>query len=277
MATPSTKAMIYDADCPMCRWFTRKSVEADLLEPQNRVPFSTVNQTPLFSQLDPERSRLEIPLVDLDGGPTLYGVDSLVFLLAQPFSLLRKLIKLPLIGGVVRTLYHFISYNRRIISGSSTNAGLDCIPPVHRGYRLAYIAFASLLAALISFWLGTAITQHPELGGFSPVMVLLAVGCGWIMQAATAIFYPPRLQLDYLGHLATVMLVGVLVLVPGLLLTSFLLPGTILPLVISVLLSATIMFRLHHARVNTLGLPSTVHLSWVFFLACSAMALPFIY
>ena len=79
------KAIIYDDNCPMCKWYTGAFVEANLLKSSNRISFSELNDTPLAEQIEMQRSKHEIPLVDLDGGETIYGVDSLVQLLKPRF------------------------------------------------------------------------------------------------------------------------------------------------------------------------------------------------
>ncbi len=140
------KAILYDDNCPMCRLYTQGFVKAGMLEAENRIPFSCVNENPQVKNIDLDRSRHEIPLIDLEGGKTLYGLDTLLFMIGTRLPFLAYIGRLNGIYHFFKIFYAFISYNRRvIIQSSNTNTGFDCAPDFHAGYRLSFIGLAFLL------------------------------------------------------------------------------------------------------------------------------------
>jgi len=78
MKATANKVILYDDHCPMCALYTRGFVKWGVLDQQNRVAFTEagrlLNPEAPATQLDALRARHEIPLIDLAGGPTLYGV-----------------------------------------------------------------------------------------------------------------------------------------------------------------------------------------------------------
>lgn len=142
------KVIVYDDTCPMCSLYTKAFVHTGMLKAENRIGFSQLEHDELIEALDPVRSRHEIPLLDREGGPTLYGVDALVYILRQRLPIIAWGMKLPGVAASVRVLYAVISYNRRVIIPSSgRTTGVDCTPDFHTGYRLIFIAFALFLFA----------------------------------------------------------------------------------------------------------------------------------
>lgn len=209
MMTPK-KAIIYDNTCPMCRWYTDEFVKAGLLESENRIAFSELEKKGLAGQIDLERSRDEIPLVDLEGGVTLYGLDSMVHLLALRFPFIPRLLAFPAVGWFFRRFYKFVSFNRRVMAPShKVRQVYDCTPHFDWKYRWVYILSANVIG-----WLGIG----SFLASYLPDFVL------WIMTAAFlslhffVIFLNGKRAMEYAGQLATVWLLGGFFALPGLLL-----------------------------------------------------------
>ena len=202
------KAIIYDDTCPMCRWYTNKFVKAGLLEQENRISFAELEHKNLVDQIDMERGRDEIPLVDLEGGRTIYGLDSMVFLLTRRLPWLPKVLAIPPIDWFFRKLYKFVSYNRRIMAPSAKQAvKYDCTPHFNWTYRLLYLFFAfgtggSLLA-------GFTLSFLPAFAGSG----LLAI-CFLVLLQSLA-FEDIYKRMDYLGQAGTVTLLAGLVVIPA--------------------------------------------------------------
>ena len=202
------KVIIYDDTCPMCRWYTRKFVQVGLLEEENRHSFSRYTEKELSGLVDMEKSRDEIPLIDLTGGATLYGVDSLVYILSQRFPVLDKLMRFPFMKGMVKRMYKFISYNRRVIAGGLRDKGsIDCSPNFNLTYRLWYLFIALSLSGVI-----LVNYMYTFLPASAAVIALVAVA----MLFVPAFIMKLEDGFNYLGLLLTALLLSSLLLVPAL-------------------------------------------------------------
>ena len=272
--TINQKAIIYDDNCPMCSLYTQGFVYWGLLEPQNRIPFSRIEATGLLNQLDADKARHEIPLVDLAGGKTLYGPEALVFLLKQKVPVLNNLWQWRGARTFIHGLYQLISYNRRVIIPAGQVPGaFNCAPDFNRKYRLRFIYLGIFMTCLLTYGFGASLENSLKIihGGLS---LLLIVSTGWAIQFLLAGVFLKLKRLEYIGQLALIMLMGVFLLVPGILISTFW-PSPWVPL-ISVLLSSSLMvqqhiFRLRHLQISPrwtwlwfVNLLGTVA-AWVFF------------
>lgn len=192
------KAIIYDDQCPMCRWYTQAFVDAELLQEGHRISFAELTASPLAEQIEPQRSKHEIPLVDLEGGETIYGVDSLVHLLQPKFPWLKRLMKIGPFNLLIRRLYSFISYNRGIMAPSYPSfRQFDCTPDFHLGYRLLLI----LLLGGMGLYFCLPMIDHFGWGWYS-----VYAGLGLLVAGLP---FSGKHYISYLGHLSVVLfLVG---------------------------------------------------------------------
>ena len=161
----------------------------------------------MHSQLDIDRSKDEIPLLDTAGGETIYGVDSLLYILGQRWPWMVKVANCSPINWLIRRLYKFVSYNRRVIVASQTPAGaFDCSPQFNYFYRYLYLAFALLLGSL-GTWAFLRAQALPDDYMLALLPVLLGV-------VAPIIALPNHAaQLRYLGIMLTpYLLMGLLLL-----------------------------------------------------------------
>ena len=197
MSALENKVIIYDDVCPLCRAYTAGFVRLGWLK--HRTGFAEASPR-LLQGLDLDRARHEIPLYDQVTGETLYGLDALFFLLGQRFPWCRPLFRLRAFRAALYTLYQIITFNRRIIAGSSSPAaGFDCAPDVNRFYRWVYIGLALLATALL-------MRPLPALAGsWIPAMLVLHG-----VALAIGLLLPKRL--DLAGHTATMLLLNALLL-----------------------------------------------------------------
>ena len=248
MDTPDRKVIVYDDNCPMCAVYTAGFVRWGVLARENRVGFTQLDRLPapeVANRLDPFRSRHEIPLVDLGGGPTLYGVDAMVYLLRQRVPLVGHLARVKPLHRCFRFLYSLVSYNRRILVPTrKRGAGFDCSPDFHLGYRVAFIAGALVLTSLITCAFGQSTAAYWPVDN-PGVKTLLTGATAWAVPALLALIFAKK-AVDYLGHLTTVVILGALLLLP------------------SIGLSALTVY--HHPAVPALSaLASTVTMGWQHF------------
>lgn len=268
------KAIIYDDQCPACKLYTTGFVKWGLLEQNKRIPFTEVIASEKISQLDLQRAKHQIPLIDLKGGETLYGLDALVFLLTQKTPFLKVLLNLRPIYAFFSGLYNIISYNRRIIIPAHTPAsGFDCAPDFSLRYRLYFIALAVGIASVITYAFGTSLTHFP-LSAIDGMDMLCIAGTGWVVQILLTLCMPlpfqPRQRINYIAHLGVIMVMGVLILLPGICLSA--LTAYQYPLIptISVLISSGTMLWQHISRVHHLQLGQSWTISWFLILQLTA-------
>jgi predicted DCC family thiol-disulfide oxidoreductase YuxK len=200
----NNQALIYDDQCPLCRWYSGQFVKHGLLA--NRIPFTGLDGEQAACDIDWDRARHEIPLHDFGSGQTRYGLDSLVYLLGRKLPLVAWGAKLPPVYWFFRQLYSLVSYNRRVIIPTPpAREGLDCAPDFHPGYRLGFIGLAWVVAIAVGYGLAKA-------SGLGPVVIWL--GLGLLVVQVSAGVLPGRRGLALAGQLASSLLVGTLSMLP---------------------------------------------------------------
>lgn len=272
MKTPA-KAIIYDSECPLCAAYTNMFVRMGLLQEEERISFSELHHQEFISRMDKAKQGNEIPLVDLNGGETLYGVDALLCLIGRRWPRFSRVFKKQPLYFIVRQLYAIISYNRRIILAKNfCTIEHGCAPDFHRGYRIAFIAFAAVFASWISWQLGKTLARTDSVLAFlTGEKMLLICGSGWLLTILSALIFLRRETLSYLGHLATLQITGVLVLIPAVLFSKYLGLAGIFLAAVSVICSSTIMLRGHIRRVHLLGISQAWTVVWFGFLQSTAI------
>src|SRR5687767_10358326 len=108
------KLLIYDDNCPLCTWYSGLFVRHGFLSPSGRVPFSGMDEM-VKQQIDMNRAVNEIALADKEGGPTLYGVDSLLAVLGSRWGWMERVGQKKGIRWMANKLYKLVSYNRKVI------------------------------------------------------------------------------------------------------------------------------------------------------------------
>jgi len=197
METLKTKTLVYDSNCSMCTWYTTKMVQTGLIESSGRVSFEQLN---LDNQcrLDLKRARHEIPMIDESTGEVLYGLDALTIIFSNAYSFLKPLITKPWFKTLIKPLYYFISYNRRIIAGGpqESNAAFSFAPDFNLGWRLALIGLGFGYTAICIYLFALLMSIQP--------LVLLACVSFYFLLLLTVDLAKNKTrerQLDYLAHL----------------------------------------------------------------------------
>ena len=130
------KIMIYDDSCPMCAAYTKAFVNTGLLAGAGRQSFSNADKN-LLSQIDPVKSRHEIPLIDTKKKTILYGIDAMLEVIGNKLPLVKRLGTFKPINFFLKKLYKLVSYNRRVITASTTQSiHFDCTPDFNLPYRI---------------------------------------------------------------------------------------------------------------------------------------------
>lgn len=193
----SDKIILYDDNCPLCCWYTDAFVKTGLLTENGRQAFAEIDPDAIAQQLDLERSKDEIPLLDTQGGVTLYGIDSLLYILGQRWPWMVTIARWIPINWFLHRFYKFISYNRRVIVAAETPEGsFDCSPQFNYFYRYFYLAFVMLIGT----WGATSFLSVIEAGNSS---FLLLPGLFLLIAAPMLRLTTHRARVKYAGIMTT--------------------------------------------------------------------------
>ncbi len=256
--------LIYDCDCPMCNLYSAAFVKTGMLDPNGRMPYDQMTES-IRHTIDNDRSRNEIALVDTAQNKVIYGLDSLLLILGHNFPLVRTLFRFPPLYWVMKKIYSFISYNRKVIApAKELNAPGSCTPDYNVPYRIAFVLLGSLFVAWI---LHLYFVNLPFLKNSEHLFVtewMIALG-QLLVQGILIMFIRKDRLLDYLGHNITISLIGALLLLPAIWtfrytteIFPFLYPGYFI-------VPVGVMLWQHIRRVRILGLPALLTFTWLLY------------
>ena len=274
MKTLKDHTIIYDSECPMCHLYTGAFVKHGFLEKNGRKAFCELSEEDL-QQLDLSRSYNEIPLIDSKTGEITYGIESLFKVLAHRFPFLSILFGASWFKWLTNKAYSFVSYNRKvIIPGSQFEKTDSCAPTFNLKYRVAYLMFVWLITAWVLSKFSTLLIGVLPTSGF--YRELFIAGGQMVVLGIATVFYDRSKLMYYLGNLITVSLMGALMLVPIILLNSFISTGIYVTLGYFGFV-VLVMFIEHKRRLSILNLPSnTFSAIWVLYrliILCLILAL----
>jgi predicted DCC family thiol-disulfide oxidoreductase YuxK len=270
----ANKRLLYDGDCPLCASYTSLFVRAKILNKDNRMAFGELTNEPWIDQLDKTRQGNEIPLIDTQTGKTIYGLDALVFLLGNKYRIIKTVFRFRPLYHFFKGMYAMISYNRRIILAKHYQAQQhDCAPSYHVGWRMVFVLFAAVFSSCITLALGRTFAHAAQFPANTwGINALLICGTGWIVQQLLALIFLREKRMDYFGHLATLQLVGVLVLLPAIVLSPFVGHYGIVVCGVGVVCSSALMLRGHYKRTAVLQLSQWWTIGWFVNLQITASA-----
>ncbi|WP_129714386.1 DCC1-like thiol-disulfide oxidoreductase family protein [Pedobacter sp. SYP-B3415] len=259
MKTLNNHLILFDAECPMCRAYTRAFTYSGLLDKDGRAAYQDLlpGDCPL---VDRQRAVNEIALVNKETGEVTYGISSLFKVAGTALPFLQPLFAFRPFLWLAERAYAFVSYNRRVIVPAAARGGIqpDFIPT----YRLAYLALALILTVVL-------------LNAYTPLMSPLLPAAGawrelficssqFLFQALVVLIFAPGRAWDYLGNMATVSLAGALLLwlvraagqMAGFSATTY---------TLVFILIAGLMFLEHLRRCKLLGLGLLLSVTWAAF------------
>lgn len=257
--------LILDKNCPMCQLYAKGFIKTGRIEPDTVAYYHNVEED-IFSLIDAERAKSEVAFVDPKTGNVEYGVDVILKLIAGENRFFKWLFFTRVFHFLALKFYRFISFNRHVIaSGNSHFHERQCIPPLHKGYRWAYLIIAALFTGFMVNLFAVELDQAMGVEHSVWREYLICFGqIGWQFIALTVI--APHKRLDYLGNMSTVSLIGALLLIPLLALNAFF-EFSWLQLLISFGLIVFTMFTIHVKRCKRMFLPLFTSVSWILFRA----------
>jgi len=255
--------ILFDGECPMCRAYTRAFVKTGMLDADGRAAYQTnMNACPL---IDRQRAVNEIALVNLENGEVTYGVASIFKILGNTWPIFAGLFACNPFLWMMRKVYAFISYNRRVII-PATEAGNEFAyqPTFKLHYRIAYLLFTWFCTGFIL----TAYVHHltPAIPLGNPYREYM-ICCGQIIFQGIIISTFAKQKLwDYLGNMMTISFGGsLLLLLPLATGHWFHLPAIFF--ILSFMAVAGLMFLEHIRRTKLLKLGWTMTITWALYRA----------
>jgi len=178
------------------------------------------------------------------------------------FSFIEKVARIRPINYLLKKLYSFISYNRKvIIPNKRTSKPITCIPDFNYKYRILYITFTVVITTLALFSYSRLIST---LSNTNLIRELLLTIGQLIFQNLFLIRSNKKIRLNYIGNLMTVSLMGSLFLIPILFINK-LAPLPEIIILVWFGLTVALMFAEHFRRVRILGLPTYLCYTWVLY------------
>ncbi|MCI9843771.1 hypothetical protein [Flavobacterium pectinovorum] len=262
MKTLENQTLLYDEDCPLCNLYTTGFVKSGMLDQNGRKSYCQLSEEEQ-NFVDLKRAPNEIALIDNKAQTVVYGVDSLIKVVGFSFPLIEKIATRKPIHFILKKLYSFVSYNRKVIIPGKIKEEnkLQCIPDFNYKYRFLFIGFALTATTFILFGYSNLILNFPK----STITRELILAFGQIVFQSWFLFkFDRKTILNYAGNLMTVSLLGSLILSPVLILSLFIqLPQMIISGWFGV--TVFIMFLEHFRRIKILKLPFYLSYTWVLY------------
>ena len=271
MKSLDSKLIIYDSNCKVCSSL-RDVVLKFTSIPEEKIKAFKDLTPDLIPHVDPQQFRNVMALIDTATGTTIYGAQGIAYIFSSQYRLIDYLLSFKAIFNLFNFIYKTQAYNRYIIATPKSKFKCDCFPDRVVRYRISYIMMTLLLSVFLTAMFGLSLRHF--FNGISAseavIQMLLMAGSGWVLQILLATTILKDKALDYIGHLGSIMVVGLLILVPWMLLhaaTGILIPS--LPAV-SVMISSGYMLYLHIERVKYLEMSHGWTLSWFLLLQSTA-------
>lgn len=279
MAILAGKLVVYDGACPLCISLRDKVLRWNIL-PEEKIASYYELDADLQGQIDPERFRNEMALIDLGGGETIYGPYALKRIFGEKWLFVRGMFAIPGIMRPIQFVYKTLAYNRYIVSTPRKDMpACDCMPVVPPLMHLSYLAYSLVVALLVTFLFGAGLQAFvPQISMWQGGVAMLAIaGTGWVVQGlATWLGFGDK-RFQYLRHMFTIMRKGVMPLLPVAIL--MLLIPELHPAIpcLAVLYSSGMMLRQHYLRIWQLGASQWWTVCWFFALQTTALGWVFLF
>lgn len=262
MKTLQHQTLLYDDDCPLCQVYTSGFIKVGMLDKNGRKPFSHISNEEQ-NYIDINRASNEIALIDNKNQTVIYGIDSLLKVIGFRFPIIENIGHLKPIKFLLKKLYAFISYNRKVIipSKQKSNPNLECQPSFNVNYRLYYILFSVIVTMTTLFYFSNSLAMLSETSILREGIITVGQ---LVFQGLLILKLGNQTILNYFGNLMTVSLLGSLILMPLLLINSIIrIPEILMFLWFGV--TVLVMFIEHFRRIKLLKLPSYLSYTWVLY------------
>jgi len=262
MKTLENQTLLYDEDCPLCSLYTTGFVKSGMLDENGRKSYCQLSDEEQ-SFVDLKRAPNEIALINNKTKTVTYGIDSLIKVIGFSFPLIEKIATLKPIHFILKKMYSFVSYNRKVIIPGTVKEEnkLECTPDFNYKYRFLFIGFALTITSLVLFGYSNLIPTLPK----SNIAREIILAFGQIVfQSLFLLKFDRKTIINYAGNLMTVSLMGSLILVPILILNQFInIPEMFVLGWFGI--TVFIMCAEHFRRVKVLKLPFYLSYTWILY------------
>jgi predicted DCC family thiol-disulfide oxidoreductase YuxK len=262
MKTLKDHLILFDAECPMCRVYTKAFVSAGLLDKDGRAAYQNM-QVEACPMLDRQRAVNEIALINKKTGEVSYGIESLFKVFGAALPALTSIFEYKPFIWLMSKIYAFVAYNRRVIVPSTNSDYTFRLQPTFMlEYRVAYLLFTWILTAYILSGYANLLNGLLPQGHSSREYLICG---GQIMfQGVLISFINNGKRWDYLGNMMTISFGGALVLIPALVLSKW---ADLDPLFYAAWFMAVagLMFLEHIRRSKLLKLGWVLTISWLLY------------
>lgn len=243
------KILVYDGDCPMCGWISRRFGELGLADDENRRPYQSF-EGDLAQRLEGAGIRNEMLVLDTESGELRAGIDGFLWLLSDSrWGGLAGALSLAPARALMRLVYRTIAYNRRVLAPPPRGIVCACDPDPHAGFRTLFIVGLAVFNLVGVGLLGLAVSNAFDGPGALPVAVLAVLAA-----LATLLMLRVSLPLDpfvLLGNTFMVLAAGTLVAAPGLAL-SLAFEGAVSRILVAASVGVGVWRGLRSARIRLL-------------------------
>ena len=249
-------SVVFDNQCGVCSIGVKTFQAVGLMEEDQGVELDSFQQNQIACNVDPARACDEMAVINNETLEVRYGYDGYVDLLSVNYPAISKLMAKSWMKRLFNPFYIFFASNRRVIAPIKPSE-TTCQPTLKKDYRLTFLLFMGIYAAVITFIKGELL-QETEMFGFLNGWKLISItGLGWLLTGLT---YQKADKWEYWGHLA--MMAGSAVFLQTLGLVGFYLYPSIWWVIGSMLLSDPLMLIIHYRRSKFMGISQKQTLIW---------------
>jgi len=254
--------LLVDQNCPMCRQYSKLFTRTRWIEVSCPIAYQS-EEAGTYTDIDQDRARNEIAMLDMDNGTVTYGVSTIIKIVTQNHPTFRRILHLPIIFNLLSILYKFISYNRKVITPAAQTDHRSCHPDFHIGYNWTYIFLVSIATGVIVHSFTIHLFPYFDWPHHFSTELLICFGqVAW--QSVAIHFFSKKNSLTYLGNMSTVSMIGAILLLPMIALMSLISLSVYVKLLIFFTVIG-VMFIEHIRRCHLLGISSWMTVSWVLY------------
>ena len=96
--------LLVDQNCPMCRQYSKLFTKTGWIEASCPIAYQS-EQASTYSDIDQDRARNEIAMLDMNSGTVTYGVSTIIKILTQNQPTLHRILHWPIIFNLLSILY----------------------------------------------------------------------------------------------------------------------------------------------------------------------------
>ena len=257
--------LIFDKDCPLCTIYTKLFIKYGFLDEKGRQAYQDIDFTD--TQVDTDRARNQIALLDTTTGEAIYGIDALTKVLTNKFFFIGFIMKFKPLYWLMTQIYSLISYNRKIVIPVSCNNLTSCNPSKNWFWRILFILICCVIVQLSiplyfnTFFKGYMINTYylyPSL--FFIGQLFFQLLCCKILKEKNSY--------DYIGHVSFISLIAALLLICFYvilnLLTSIGFETTVLGMICYGMVSGWMLLE-HRRRMSILEMNRWLTWSWALY------------